>query len=48
MTKVLELEVKKDYRKTLEALDKQGLEKNKRLNRVIPEDKKNVYDTINI
>ena len=40
MTKVLELEVKKDYRKTLEALDKQGLEKNKRLNRVIPEDKK--------
>lgn len=40
MTKVLELEVKKDYRKTLEALDKKGLEKNKRLNRVIPEDKK--------
>lgn len=40
MTKVLELEVKKDYRKTLEALDKKRLEKNKRLNRVIPEDKK--------
>ena len=40
MTKALELEVKKDYRKTLEALDKKGLEKNKRLNRVIPEDKK--------
>ena len=29
MAKVLELEVKKDYRKTLEALDKQGLEKTK-------------------
>ena len=40
MTKVLELEVKKDYRKTLEALDKKGLEKNKSLNRAIPEDKK--------
>ena len=40
MTKVLELEEKQDYVKKLEVLDKKGLEENKRLNRIIPEDKK--------
>lgn len=40
MIELKELEVAKDYVKKLELLDKEGLEKNKRLNRVTPEDKK--------